>query len=169
MRKILLNRSYNGPGGAVAAPPPPAGIFLAFRGIDSPAGGETTGGSGTTTEMVLDTEMFDTAGAFAANRFTAPVDVNGSYMTFNAGFVAGATESIELQIQRSTDGGTNFTTIAGVGNTTYNYFMCTTGPIQVNTGEVFRAAFYMYPNNSTGTMSYGTSLVNTFFAGYTSP
>jgi len=142
---------------------PPVDTFLAFRAIRD-SGTQTTGGTGTTTEVTFTTVQFDTAGAFAANRFTVPPGRDGTYMVFNVGVEALANDNMELQIQRSTDGGTNFTTITG-NSTIDDYWTGTSGPVPVAVGEVYRYAIFMHSNSA----EIDASQPNTYFSGYTLP
>ena len=147
---------YDGGGAAFSG-------FVAFRAIRD-SGTQTTGGTDTTTEVTFTTVQFDTASAFASNRFTVPASADGKYMVFNVGVESIDNDNMELQIQRSTDGGTIFTTITG-NSTIDDFWTATSGPVPVAVGEVYRYAIFMHSNSAV----IDASQPNTYFSGYTLP
>lgn len=113
--------------------------MFAFRGTNSTSQAFS---GGTTTELTLGSETFDTATAFASNRFTVTAGLDGTYGCLWAGIRCLASEAgLSIYIQRSTNGGSSWETIARRGGSD-NVFARTTctGPILLTEGHIYRAA-----------------------------
>ncbi len=97
-----------------------------------------------TSEIVLATEVFDSYGGFAGNRYTVPAGANGFYALLVASVILDPVRSqgSDLQIDRSTDGGSTWTAI--VSQTLYEE---TAGNVSAHVllaaGDIYRASFVL--------------------------
>ena len=138
----------------------------AFQGFR--AAKDTNQAISTSAEVVWEVEAFDTEGAFAANRFTVPAGLDGSYMQFAAGSALSATSGHALQIRRSDDDGATWTEIAQSASTGLWAGNVGTGPVPVSTGQVFSVVVDIStagpedPGGGSGTL---VADARTFFAG----
>lgn len=107
----------------------------------------------TETELVFGAEDSDPDGAFASNRFTVPAGWDGKIGCLSAGYTATASSVtvVHLRIQRSTDGGTSWTTIAERRNDGRGSGTVTAAPIVFATGDVYRVAAFMSANTKENT------------------
>lgn len=111
-----------------------------FRAINT-----TVDDDSSNSELPLPTVLFDTAGAFASNRFTVPSGWDGKYLHLTGGCRFKPTPFYsEVALQRSIDAGANFDTIAGGGGEGTKSITCASGPVLLTSGHVFRAITLCY-------------------------
>lgn len=101
----------------------------------------------TNTELTFGTEINDPDNGFASNRFTVPASWNGKVGKLAVGFrPTSAVQYSIINIQVSTDGGSNWTTIAtnqGGATSASLYSTTATTPIIVFTeGHIYRATIF---------------------------
>jgi hypothetical protein len=132
--------------------------FMGFRATKSSTQSIS---ASTTTEVTFGTEVFDTESAFASNRFTVPVGLNGKYMNFSAGIALTASAgTFQLLIQVSTDSGSSWTSIVAASASSPSFSnLCETGPYLLTTGDIWRVAIF------TGSASTIDNVPRSFFAG----
>ncbi len=96
----------------------------------------------TLTELNFGTVDADTDGVFASNRCTVPASWNGDYGEFYTGFRTANTETGYMDIQVSTNGGGAWTTIARKSFDTVNVLAVQSGPVLLNTGDIYRVTYF---------------------------
>ena len=140
------------------SPPPPlpsnGPLFRAVKSATTQAG--STGGG----EVVFDDEVI-LSDAFAANRFTVPVELNGYYILFTAGVETDNFEQHNLALEVSTNGGGAWSELVLDGDYLNQGLTLTSGPILASTGDIYRINYTLIVGAS--------SMVNsdlTFFSGY---
>ena len=100
--------------------------------------------SATLTEITFPDEQFDYSSVFASGRCTVPVEWNGEYGEFYAGVRFDADEDPTVFIQVSTDGGSNWATVACRRTSTSTAVTVSTGPVLLNTGDIYRVAIFTF-------------------------
>lgn len=97
----------------------------------------------TVVDLVLGTEDFDTAGAFASSVYTVPAGHNGGFGVFSAGVGNNSNQSSEtlaIYVYFSTDGGSSWDRYVTQISDLAEGVSCCTGPIALTTGHQYRAS-----------------------------
>ena len=131
--------------------------LAAFRAVKS----ATTQTAASDIEVVFDSEVFDTLGAFASNRFTVPASINGYYLHLRAGVETVTFEQHNIEFEVSTDSGSTFNPVATDGDNTNEDVTLSSGPLLCVTGDIYRVAYHLV--SGAGTLD-NTDL--TFFSGF---
>jgi len=156
---------FSGEAYTIVAPAPPTlGTDAAFRAVKSASTQIILNPSTNPQEIVFDSEIFDTLNAFAANRFTVPVAIDGSYINFTAGCQTSSNEFHRIYLERSTDGGTGWTEVAANADSSNILLNLTSGPILCTTGHIYRISYSDDDTGGAGATIQNTDL--TFFSGY---
>ena len=122
---------------------------VAFKGFRATNNTTQSYTAETETELDLQTEIFDTEGAFASNRFTVPAGLDGKYGIFDTGMKLAANESGAFYIEVSTDGGSAWTKVAQGGFITQDGAAVTSGAYLLAADDIWRAVFTL----SAGTIA----------------
>lgn len=96
--------------------------------------------SPSTTEINFPMELDDANNLFSSNRYTVPANQNGYYALLEAGYksTAQVNQECSIEIQRSRDGGSNWTTLVAQ-NSGYRILQFGTSTMVVlATGDVYR-------------------------------
>ena len=152
-RTSFTMATLGGGGGGSGDPVPFAGFRVRKNAQQTPTAGAPV-------EVTWQTEDFDTEAAFNSNRFTVPAGLNGKYGAFFVGlnFTTAPTGAAALYIQRSTDGGTNWSTFCQVEFPNEAQSIGHTGPVLLTTGHVWRVVLFLNP---TATLN---NVDSTFFS-----
>ena len=138
--------------------------FSGFRAVQLT--GDTQSFS-TPTVITFPTERLDTDAGFApspGDEFVVPASWNDKKAAFYAGVQVDESDNFDLTIERSTDGGSNYSPIAGQRSRSPQVVTgatCDSGPIVVNTGDRIRVL--VDPDSATVTAGFDES---TFFGGH---
>lgn len=116
----------------------------------------------TETEVVFGTVVSDPDSGFSSNRFTVPAGWNGKIGALSAGLVGGSHNPNQIRIQRSTDSGSSWTTIAEGGLAPRSAGTVTAAPVLFATGDIYRIAYY-------GAANTKLNQINNFFSGWVYP
>lgn len=88
-------------------------------------------------KVTFETEIFDTETAFANDRFTVPASLNGKYASFHGGVRFLAVEECAIYIRKSSDGGSNWITLAQIADDSGQSINVSSGPVLLTTGDVW--------------------------------